>query len=381
MSILKIILPVLFLALAAGGCKQEQPPAEPPPPPTVTVARPLIDDIINYAYFSGYTEAGKSVELQARVEGYLQMIAFPTGGLVEEGDLLFEIDPKPLEAEVAERQANLQTKKAQAELSRATLKRKESGYKQKAVSELAVLEEKANLSKAEAEVRGAEAALIKAQLDLSYTNINAPVSGRISRNLVDAGNLVGSAGDMTLLATIVNYDPVYVYFIMDEGSLMLYKKHNEINSYDDLESLRVPVYLALKGEKNYTRAGIVDYVDNTVDLSTGTIQIRARFDNSDLDILPGQYARVRIPINETTNALLVPEVAISIDQRGRYLLTVDKDNKVVYKPVETGTLQDGMRVITKGISAEDRVIINGIQRARPGNPVTPKDERSPKQST
>jgi len=362
------------------GCNQEQAQVS-APPPQVTVAKPVVKNIINYAFFTGYTESRKSVELRARVEGYLEQVAFPSGGMVKKGDLLFVIDPKPYEAEVAQRMANLSTRQAEKKLAKATLERKESSYKQRAVSELAVLEAKANVSKSEAEVMGAEAAIVDAQLELSYTEIHSPINGRISRNFVDVGNLVGSAGDKTLLANIVNYDPIYVYFTIDESSLMLFKRHSRKVDGANVKGSDIAINLALEGENDYTRSGVLEYVDNKVDLSTGTIQARATFENTDLYILPGQYAKVRIPIQHVENAVLVPEIALSADQRGRFLLTVDSDNKVVYKPVQIGALQDGMRVIRKGISQDDRVIIKGIQRARPGASVMATEKGEAKQSS
>ena len=336
-------------------------------------------DVTNYIYFTGYTEARKSVDLKARVEGYLQDFLFTPGSLVKEGDLLFVIDPKPFEATVARAEATLETRQAELQLARATLKRKESAYKEKAVSELTVLEARAQLSQAKAEVKGAEAALESAKLDLSYTTIYAPLSGRISRNYIDVGNLVGAGGQQTLLANIVNYDPVYVYFNLDERSLLLYKRHNKGKNIHDRDTNKQKVFLGLEGETDYPHEGVGDYLDNTVDLATGTIQARAVFANKDLFILPGLFAKIRIPYSISKNALLVPDTALASDQRGRYLLTVNRKNIVEYKPVTIGTIVKGLRVITKGISAQDRVIVNGLQRARPGAAVTPVEETINKQ--
>lgn len=375
MTIRSLIPFVILLAtVVLGGCGQEEQKAPPAKPPEVTVAAPVIQNVTNYIYFTGYTEARKSVDLQARIEGYLESFSFEPGELVKKGDLLFVIDPKPFEAEVDQAKANLKTMEAEFQLAKASLQRKESAFKEKAVSELTVLEARAERSKAEAEVKGAEAALISTQLDLSYTKIHAPMDGRISRNYIDAGNLVGGGGDKTLLANIVNYDPIFVYFNVDERSLMLYKKHNrgqQLNTPDEREPT---VFLALEGDKGYPHKGDGDYLDNTVDLATGTIQARAVFENKDLYIEPGLFAKVRLPYHEEKNALLVPDAALAADQRGRYLLTVNKENVVEYKPVEIGALVDGLRVITKGITSEDRVVVKGIQRARPGSPVTPAEE-------
>jgi len=371
-------LVVLLAVVILPGCKEKQKAAQ-PEPPKVTVASPVMQDVTNYIYFTGYTEARKSVDLKARVEGYLQDFLFTPGSLVKEGDLLFVIDPNPCEATVARAEATLETRQAELQLARATLKRKESAYKEKAVSELTVLEARAQLSQAKAEVKGAEAALESAKLDLSYTTIYAPLSGRISRNYIDVGNLVGAGGQQTLLANIVNYDPVYVYFNLDERSLLLYKRHNKGKNIHDRDTNKQKVFLGLEGETDYPHEGVGDYLDNTVDLATGTIQARAVFANKDLFILPGLFAKIRIPYSISKNALLVPDTALASDQRGRYLLTVNRKNIVEYKPVTIGTIVKGLRVITKGISAQDRVIVNGLQRARPGAAVTPVEETINKQ--
>jgi RND family efflux transporter MFP subunit len=366
---------LLFLSLFACR-KEQQRPA--PPPPKVTVARPVVQDFTNYVYFTGYTQARRSVDLRARVEGFLESFSFHPGDLVKKGDLLFTIDRKQFLANVDQAEADLASRQAELELARATLKRKESAFKQRAVSELAVLEARAETSKAEAQVKGAEGVLVNARLELSYTLMFAPVDGRMSRNLVDSGNLVGAGGDKTLLATLVNYDPIHVYFNVDERSLMLYKKTHkgsELESENDTQ--KTPVFLGLEGEEGFPHSGYMDYMSNEVDLSTGTIQVRGVFANEALFILPGMFARVRIPFQVLENALLVPEAALTADQRGKFLLTVNKENIVVYKPVKTGAALNGMRVISSGITADDLVIVKGIQRARPGSPVSPEEQAEP----
>ena len=372
-----LILTACLTATFLSGCKEknQQRPA-PPPPPEVTVAIPTVQDVTNYAYFTGYTKARMELELRARVEGYLESFSFVPGSLIKKGDLLFSIDPKPFEANVAKAKANLDTRHAELTLADATLKRKESAYNQKAVSELAVLEARAQLSIAQAQVKEAEALLTSAQLQLSYTTIYAPEDGRIGRNLVDEGNLVGAGGDKTLLATLVNYDPIYVYFNMDERSLLLFKRHFRKEGIKEIAPDKIHIDLGLEGDADYPFPGLADYIDNQVDLSTGTVQVRAKFDNKDLFVVPGLFAKLRIPTHVEKDALLVPEIALSSDQRGRFLLTVKDDGIVEYKPVEIGALVKGQRVIRKGINKNEKIIVNGIQRARPGAKVTAKVTRN-----
>jgi len=370
-----LILAITLFCLLLTSCNEkEQKAATPPPPPVVTVAKPTVQDVINYKYFTGYTEAQKTIGLRARVEGFLESVTFQPGTLVKKGDLLFNIDPKPFEADVDKAKANLETRQAEEKLADATLKRKESAYKQKAVSELAVLEARAELSKAKAQVKESEAELTSTQLQLSYTKIHAPERGRIGRNLADVGNLVGTGGDKTLLATLVKADPIFVYFNMDERSFLLFKNHFKENG-KNFKKDEVTVDLGLEGDSDFPFAGIGDYISNELDLATGTILARASFPNEDLFIIPGLFAKIRIPISNAKASLLIPEVAISSDQRGRFLLTVKEDGTVEYKPIEIGALVSGMRVITKGIKEDDNVIIKGIQRARPGAKVTPQTSK------
>ncbi len=376
-SMKKLISCTLFVtacltSLLLTGCDPKKQETAPPLPPEVTVAFPTVQDVTNYKYFTGYTEARKEIDIRARVEGYLDSFSFEPGTLVKKGDLLFTIDPSPFEADVARAQADLETKLAEQKLADATLQRKESAHKQKAVSEIAVLEARAQVSKAKAQVKESKAMLITAQLQLSYTKMYAPDDGHISRNLVDAGNLVGAGGDKTLLATLVNYSPIFAYFNMDERSFLAFRKTFHKAGDSTLADTPIPVDLSLEGDSGYPYSGEGDFISNQVDLSTGTILVRASFANEDLFIMPGLFAKVRIPLNVRKDALLVPETALSSDQRGRFLLSVQSDGTVEYKAVETGALVDGLRVITNGIKDDDNIVIKGIQRARPGAKVSAK---------
>ncbi len=359
----------VFMIQTITGCDQKNTYV-PPPPPVVTVEKPRQQSVTNYAEFTGTTVAVETVELRARVEGYLHSMHFSSGANVNKGDLLFIIDPRPYKARLDEAISDLAIRQAELRLAETTLKRKERALKNKAISEVEVIEARAQRDKAAAAVGAAKAAVETARLNLSYTKIQAPISGRIGRNLVDVGNLVG-ADESTLLAIIVQDDPIYTYFNVSERDLLNYQKTKRNGELQNKEDEKLPLYLGLSNDRGYPFKGHVDYMDNRIDAATGTIQVRGVFPNTDHTLLPGLFARIRIPISTKENSLLVPDSALGADQQGRFLLVVNDQDQVEYRPVETGTLVQGMRVIKQGIIPEDRVIVKGIQRARPGITVTP----------
>jgi RND family efflux transporter MFP subunit len=310
------------------------------------------------------------VEFRPSVEGYLEKILFTPSSYVKKGDLLFVIDPRPYEAKLKEAQAGLLVRKAELELARTTLTRKQNAFKDRAVSEVDVIEAQAKQKQAEARLQSAKASVDTAQINLSYTHITAPISGRIDRSLVDVGNLVG-AGTPTLLATIVDDDPMYAYFSVSERDILYYQTHSESKSLSVKRSHKA--YLGLANEADYQHEGIIDYLDNRLQTTSGTMQVRAVFPNTNHDLLPGLFARIQVPIAKIPNALLVPDLALGVDQQGDYLLVVDPKNTVERRSVTTGTLVKGMRVITKGIGPDDRVIVKGLQKARAGAVVNPTE--------
>ncbi len=368
------ILALLLLAAAwLAGCERPENKYVPPPPPKVTVAPPEQRDVIASMFYTGTTRAWESVEIRARVQGMLRKVAFEPSSMVKKGDLLFIIEPEPFQAKVDEALAQLAVAKAQLKLAEATLKRKANAYKDRAVSEVEVITAEAERDQAKAAIKAAEAQVEVAKIDLGYTHIHAPISGRISRNYVDLGNLVGR-GDATLLSTIVNDKPMLVYFNVSERDLLKAREFQDKGKDFDDEWGNRRLYLGMANEKGFPHEGALDYIDNVVDDSTGTISVRGNFPNKDEAILPGLFVRVRIPVWKIKNALLVPKEAVGADQAGRYVLVVNDKNVVEYRKVELGPDEKGMVSVTKGIKVSDRVIVQGLQRARPGGKVTPVEK-------
>lgn len=355
--------------LLLHGC-QKPPELTPPPPPMVIVGKPVQQAVTEYAEFTGRTEAVELVEIRARVEGYLQSISFQPGTKVKKGDLLFQIDPKPYQVKLNEARAELERRQAELKQADATLKRKEMALKANAVSELEVIQARADRDVAQAAIHAAQAAVETAGLNLSYARITAPIDGRIGRNLADVGNLVG-ATERTLLATIVCDDPVYAYFTVSERDLLAYQQHPGRMSGPANGDGKVPVFLGLSSQADFPFEGRIDFVDNRLDPTTGTIQVRGVFKNEDGRLLPGLFARIRVPLGVTEQAMLVPDRAVGSDQRGEYLLVVSSQNIVEVRPIQTGPLVADLRVIRGGITADDQIIIDGVQKALPGFPVVP----------
>ena len=325
----------LAIMIGAAGCQPAQTFVEPPPPP-VTVARPLQQSVTVYAEFTGTTEAIESVEIRARVPGFLHSIHFRPAENVVQGELLFVIEQEPYKAALDRARATLQSRIADSQLAKATARRTEAAAKSRAVSKLDVLQAQAEVLTAEAAIAEAQADVRNAEIELSYTEIRAPISGRIGRNLVDEGNLVG-AGEQTLLTTIVKYQPMYAYFNVNERDLLRYGENRRDRGED-----WVPVFeLGLANEKGYPHKGRLDYIDNRVDETTGTITVRGEFPNEQGRMVPGLFARIRIPEPTRKEALLVPENALGRDQRGTYVLVTNSENVVEYRLLEIGALVDG----------------------------------------
>lgn len=368
------LLATVALGLAACGGNEYAPP----PPPTVTVQQPEIRDVVNYAEYTGTTRAVESVEVRARVKGFLVAMHFTPGEFVKKDAPLFTIDPEPFEVALAAARADLASNQAERDLAQTTYERTQALYQNNATSELNLVRVRAERDKAAAAVAAARSAVRQAELDLEYAHVKAPTSGRVGRHLVDVGNLVGADG-ATILTEMVVYQPLYVYFHVSERDLIALQKQGRERRAAQGASYAnrppTPIYVAQAGEDSFAHEGVVDYTALEVDPNTGTFEVRGVLQNEgELDqiVIPGSFVRVRVPIGRQANALLVPESALGADQSGRYALVVNTEDVVEYRSIEVGPRIEGMRVVTRGLRAEDRVVVNGLQRARPGARVSPE---------
>jgi RND family efflux transporter MFP subunit len=346
----------------------------PAAPPAVTVSQPIRRELAEWDEYTGQFAAKEYVEIRARVSGYLTEIHFADGQIVKEGDLLFVIDPRPYEATLAAARAQLAQANAQVDLATqqlnrsAELRKKDfepaSNYDQR-VSDLKV---------ATAATESAKAAIRSAELNVGFTRITAPLTGRISNHQVSVGNLVSGSDSATTpaLTTIVSLDPIYFYFDMSEGDYLTYQRATAAGKLDEARDSS-PVYVRLTDETEWPRRGLLNFIDNQVDRGAGTIRARATFPNSDFFVTPGQFGRIRIPASERYNAILIPDGAVVTDQSRKVVMTVKDDGTVEPKVVRPGPMtDDGLRIIRSGLAPTDRVIINGLVRARPGGKVTPQ---------
>ncbi|MEM9681765.1 MAG: efflux RND transporter periplasmic adaptor subunit [Pseudomonadota bacterium] len=348
-------------ALAQGG------------PLPVEVAAPVQKKVIEWDEYTGRFEATKRVEVRARVSGYLQSVHFQDGQLVGQGDLLFIIDPRPFEAELAGAKAQLSVAKSQLALADVELKRAENLGRTQAASRALVDQRRAAREQAEAGVAVAEAEVREAELNVEFTQVRSPITGRISNRQVDVGNLVsGGTAQSTVLTTVVAMDPIYFVFDASEADFLRYSRLNIEGTRVSSRERANPVYVRLMDEENWDRLGKMNFVDNVLDPNSGTIRGRAIFDNPDFFLTPGVFGRLRLLGSSEYEALLLPDEAVLSDQSRKVVMTVDDKGVVVPKPVTLGPVIEGLRVIRSGIEPTDQVIIKGLQRARPGATVKPE---------
>jgi RND family efflux transporter MFP subunit len=370
-SAVKSALAVSGVLLAAliglSGCGNDATATAQAPAPQVSVASALEREVTEWDEFTGRVEAVESVEIRPRVTGYIESVNFSEGSTVRKGDLLFVIDPRPYRAELSKAEAELARAVARSELAASDAARSKSLVDIKAVSR-EEYDTRVNASReATANVAAARAAVDATKLNLEFTRVTSPITGRVSKAAVTAGNLVtGGSNAATLLTTVVSLDPIYVTF---EGDEQIYLKYTALAQRGERQSSRDvanPVLMGLANETDYPRRGAMVFVDNQVDPRTGTIRARASFENKDGFLTPGLFARVKLLGHNSFQAVLVDDRAIGTDQSQKFVYVVDAQNKVVYRPVKVGRLTDGLRIVLQGLQPDETVIVNGLQRVRPG---------------
>ncbi|MFC3660376.1 efflux RND transporter periplasmic adaptor subunit [Luteimonas notoginsengisoli] len=359
---------MIAVVVSACGSSEAAPGAGMPPPPEVSVATVLSKSVHQWDTFNGRVTAVESVELRPRVSGYVQRVAFDEGQEVKKGELLFVIDPRPYRAALDKAQAQLQRARAEAKLAQAQDARAQALIEAKAISREEFETRKAATAQGDAGVRAAEAAVAAAALDLQFTQVRAPINGRIGRAMVTEGNL--AQADATLLTTLVSQDPMYVYFESDEQT---YLRYGELARKGERTRSSNPVRVGLANETGFPHEGTVDFVDNQVDPATGTIRARAVLPNADRSLTPGLFARVQVQGSGEFKAMLIDDKAVLTDQDRKYVYVLGADNKAVRKDVQLGRMIDGLRVVESGLGPKDKVIVHGVQKVfMPGMPVAPK---------
>lgn len=366
---------ILFssLSLLLAGCTEEQ--AAPGagmmqmPPPQVSVEAVTKQDIKEWKTYTGRLEAAQSIVVMPRTSGYVVEVGFEDGAHVKKGDLLFQVDYRTIKAEVKQLEAEVRKSAAEIELAERDLKRAESLRKKNAISQEQLDNSRTHLSKAKAALESAKANLLRSKVLEAITTVRAEFDGQVSNARVKVGSSV-IAGS-TVLTTLVSTDKVHAYFDVDEQT---YSKLRVLAKGQSLETMNIPVFMNLFGEQGYPHEGVIDFVDNQVDISTGTIRLRAAFDNAEGLFTPGMFARLKMQVGETYEGIAIDEKAIGTDLSSRYVLVVGDNNIVGYQPVELGPRVEGLRVIRSGLNGGETIITKGLQRARPGAPVSPVSE-------
>jgi multidrug efflux system membrane fusion protein len=370
---------LIGVVMTLAGCGEPATKAQtaPPPPPAVTVANPVKKTITDQDEYVGRFVAVDSIEIRSRVSGYLDKVHFKDGQLVKEGEPLFTIDRRPLEITLSQARATLGQARANLAYTESDLARASQLVRDRTITEQ-VFDQRTQAKRvAEAAVAAQTAAVLQAELDLQFTELRAPVSGRIGDRRVSPGNLVtgGTSGNTTLLATIVSIDPIRFEFTFDEASYLRYSRLAG-EAGDATRVASTPVALKLLDETGFPHKGRMDFVDNVIDRSSGTIRGRASFDNASGLFTPGMFARIQVPASPPYDAFVVPDLAIGTEQIRKFVYVVDGENTVRQKYVTLGPIVDGKRVIKEGLAADDRVIVSGLMRARPGVKVTPQAENA-----
>ncbi len=377
----RVCLVLVFIGLgvvANGGCQRPPSPVAPAEPPALPVAKPVQREVTDYVDFTGRAEAVEAVDVRPRVTGYLVQILFKEGSDVKKGDLLFQIDPRPYKAQLDQAVGQVQLNQASLTLARTTYARDQAIVKTTpgAVSQQQLDQDKAAVDEAEARVKASQASTEVYKLNLEFTKVTSPIDGRISRYYLTVGNLVNQ--DQTLLTTVVSLDPMYVYFDMDEPTLLRIRKARNAGQIKVAPGVQFPVLLGLQGEDGFPHQGTVNFINNQVNPATGSITLRGVFPNPQPEggtrlLSPGMFVRVRLPIGQPHPALLVIDRAIGSDQGLKFVYIVDAQHQVQYRRVTTGALQeDGLRVITDGLSADDLILVGGLPQVRPHMQIQPE---------
>ena len=359
--------PALAVILSGCGPDSNANTGVAPPPPTVSVAEVVQREVVDWDEYTGRLEAAKTVELRPRVNGYIESVHFREGAIVRQGQLLFQLDPRPYRAELNRAQAEEERARSQQARANSDLARAQRLLNSRAISQEEFDQRASALLEADALVNAAVAAATTARLNLEFTGVTAPITGRIGRAQMVEGNLVaGGAANSTLLTTLVSLDPVYAYFDADERAFVDYARSTRAAKE------KMPAYFGLPSETGYPHEGRLDFIDNHVNPQTGTLRLRAVFRNPDGDFTPGMFVRLKLPGSGKYHALLVNERAIGTDQGTKFVLVVNAQNQVQFRPVKLGQAADGLRVVREGLSPGERIVVNGLQRVRPGMPVTPE---------
>jgi RND family efflux transporter MFP subunit len=364
---------VTAVCLGLAGCS-EAPSASPgtPPPTPVTVSYPVQREVTDYSDLTGRTAAVESIEVRARVWGYLDKVNFKEGELVKKGDVLFEIDPSTYQAALAQAEGKLASSEARLARLELDVKRNAELVKKTTVSQQEYDKSVGDRNETAGSILALKAAVDQATLDLGFTKVKAAVDGRVGRALVTVGNLVqaGSTGG-TVLTTLVSVDPIYAYFDVDERTVLRVRQLIREGKLKSAREVAWPVFVGLANEDGYPHEGTIDFVDNQVNPKTGTLRVRGLFANKDEALTPGYFVRVRVPIGHPHQGLLISDRAIDTDQGKKIVYVVDQDSRVAIRTIRLGSVHDGLRAIEDGLLAGDRVVVTGLQQVRPGLLVQP----------
>lgn len=365
------LLVILLTVATLTGCKNDTVTQQAPPPPTVTVSAALSREVQEWDEYTGRLRAVETVELRARVSGFLESVNFVDGQMVNKGDLLFVIDPRPYKATLDATKAELARAEASLALAINDMERAEQLLSNRAISAEEYDTRSKQVLEAKASVQESEAKVTQAELDVEFTEIRSPINGRMSRNLVDVGNLISGGFDSaSLLATVVSMDPIHAYFTGSEQDYLRYTRLARSGNRPSSRDSANPVEMALINETGFPHKGEMDFVDNKIDASTGTMQGRAIFENEDHELIPGLFVTLRLLGTGKYDAVLIPDQAVGKDQSNTFVLVVDESSVANYRPITLGPIIDGLRVVRSGLQAGEHIVIEGLQRVRSGQPVT-----------